>query len=407
LGKAPRKRLTVIRIALGNIMYRKNRFLFLAGVIAVLSFALIGASLWCAGLSGGVENLSLRLGADALLVPSGYEHTAEGALLRGESGSFFFDAEIADRLMQADGISIDMASPQLFIASFDSPHCSAEVQLIGYVPETDFVVSPWLSKTLPDGPADGEIVAGASIVGKKGDVLRFFSRDYRIAAKLEKTGTGYDTSVFVNMNAAQTALEDYRALGGEVPVSGKAVSSVIVKLKDGADQNAFARNIRDTFRNYGVGVVLTQSMLRSISGNLKVLVGGISILSVLLWLTCALTLTMMFLAILNERGREFGIYRALGAVRQKLSAIVLAEALLTGAAGSVTGGGLICLLYFSFIPLIKSSTDMPYLPPNGVMTALWIGGGFLTALLTVGFASLWAVYKSASIAAETVGTGGD
>jgi hypothetical protein len=70
-------------------------------------------------------------------------------------------ADVANRIAQTDGI--DRATQQLFISTFDSEHCAALVQIIGYDPETDFVVAPWLkgSKvTEPQYDCAAELVNG-------------------------------------------------------------------------------------------------------------------------------------------------------------------------------------------------------------------------------------------------------
>jgi putative ABC transport system permease protein len=396
-----KKALSVFAISLQNIKRRPFRSLCLAGVAALLAFVLTGGSLLASSLVNGARSMAARLGADALLVPAGYEQEVAGALLRGEPGSFYLDADVAERLLHAEGI--EQASPQLFIASFDSPHCSAEVQMIGYDPKTDFVISPWLSRTLPGGPGENEIIIGSSITGRTGDDMLFFSRKYRVTGRLERTGTGFDTSVFVNMDTARRALADYVSLGGgNVPEGEGAVSSIAVRIRRGLDPNTFSRNIRYGFRSENVGVVLTQTMLSSISGSLKVLVGIIAVLVVFLWLLALGSLALLFSVTLNERKREFGVYRALGATRRTLARLVLAESALVSLAGALAGVALLSLVYFSFSPLIGISVAMPYLQPTGGTIALLLAGGLLAAFATGPLASLRGAARIGSLAAAAI-----
>jgi putative ABC transport system permease protein len=395
------KTLSVFGISLANVRHRRYRSLCLAGVAALLSFVLTSGSILAASLVNGARSTAARLGADALLVPAGYEREAEGALLRGEPGSFYLDGDLARRLAAAGGI--EQASPQLFIASFDSPHCSAEVQMIGYDPETDFVISPWLSRTLPGGPGKNETVIGSGILGKTGDTLLFFSREYTVAGRLEKTGTGFDTSVFVNMDTARTALEDYAALGGKnVPPGSGTVSSIAVRLKSGTNPDTFSRNIRYDFRGENVGVILTQAMLSSISGSLKALLGIIAVLAVFLWVLAAGVLSLIFAVSLNERRREFGIYRVLGASRRALASIILCESALVSFSGALAGTALVCLIYFSFSPLIDMTVTMPWLRPGRGTAALLLVGGFLVSSVTGPFASLGSAARIGRPAAAAI-----
>ncbi|MDR2616025.1 MAG: ABC transporter permease [Oscillospiraceae bacterium] len=317
------RRLTPLRLSLANASRRPYRAVGIAALVAALTFALVGGSLLALGMRSGVTSLRGRLGADALLVPGGYEADAEGALLRGEPSAFWFEASLASRL--ADNPDIERSTPQLFIASFDSEHCDAAVQFIGYEPETDFLIAPWLTESVPGGPGDGEIVVGARVRGKTGGTLKFFGRDYLVAGRLEETGMGFDTSVFVNMKTARDALIDYVALGGKGGPEGEAgaVSSLAVDIKPGVSPSDFSRGVRYEFRTENVGVVLTQAVLGSVSGGLSSLFIFIAAVVALLWAMTVVVLAILFSVSVNERRREFGIYRALGATRGALSRLVI------------------------------------------------------------------------------------
>jgi putative ABC transport system permease protein len=375
-------------MALTNILRHPARSLCLAGVVAILAFVLTGGSLLASSLSNGTRNMADRLGADALIVPAGYEYDMKGLLLRGEPSSFYLTGDLAKRLVQLDGI--EQASPQLFIATFSSEHCSFPVQMIGYDPQTDFVVTPWLLKSLSEGPTDGEVVVGANIQGNTGGTLTFFGRDYPVAGKLEATGTGFDTSVFVNLSTARVALDDYVALGGvmNIPEDADAVSSITIRIEQGYNRADFTRSVRAGFRDEGVGVVLTQQVISSVSGGLDVLLGIIAALIAFLWLLATGVLALLFTVTFNERKREFGVIRALGATRRKLALIVLTESALLSLSGALVGAAALSLAYFSFSPLIGISVEMPYLLPAAQTVALLLGTGILASSVTGSFAAL-------------------
>jgi putative ABC transport system permease protein len=344
--------------------------------------------------------MSDRLGADALIVPGGYEAKAQGALLRGEPSAFFFEGELAAKLLGSYGI--EKASPQLFIATLDSDHCAFPVQMIGYDPQTDFVVAPWLSQSVPGGPAKGEIIVGADIDGRKGETLQFFGERYLVAGKLERTGMGFDTTVFLSMEQARDALADYASLVGAFIPDG-AVSSISVDVSPDVDINDFSRRIRYGFRTEDVGVVLTQAMLGNISSKMDSLLAVIGAITSFLWAASIGVLAILFTAILGERKREFGIYRALGASRKKLSALVLVEASLVSLAGAIIGAALLSLFYFSLNALIGLSIDMPYLAPTSPATIIWLLGGAMAASFLAGpAASLFAAARIGKMATDAI-----
>jgi putative ABC transport system permease protein len=388
-------------ISLRNIAYRKFRAVCLVGTVIFLSFVLIAGSLLTVCLKNGIGSISARLGADALFVPYGYEQYAEGALLRGEPSSFYFDGDTARQLLILPDIS--EATPQLFIASFDSPHCSVKVQMIGYDAQTDFLLAPWLNDEVPGGPGDSEVIVGSKINGNIGDKLTFFSHEYIVVGKLKDTGMGFDTSAFINLDMAQIALKEYARLGGEnVPDGDDVISSIAINVAPGIDLPEFAKNIRLGYRDLRVSVIETQTMISGMSANLDALISVIGLLSVLLWVLAAGVLALIFTLSINERRREFGIYRALGASKTKLAAIILSEAAVTGAIGAAIGLALVSFVYFLFEPLLSISIDLPYLRPSGGTIAGLLVGGFVLSLATGQAAAAFSALRIGKIATAAI-----
>jgi len=321
----------------------------------------------------------------------------EGALLRGEPSAFYFDGTSAETLLHAEGIA--QSTKQLFIASFNSEHCSSEVQMIGYDADSDFLIAPWLDSAVPGGPGENEIIIGSSIRGKAGDTLKFFAHEYIVVGKLTETGMGFDTSVFINLDMAQTALAEYKSLGGTgVPDGEGAVSSIAVKVASGTDIDAFAKNIRLNYRSERAAVVLPKTMIKDMSRNLGTLTTVITVLAAAIWILSVAVLTLIFILSLNERRREFGIFRAIGASKTKLSSIRIAESLIVSAIGAAIGLLLLCLTYFSFERLLSLSLDMPYLRPGSrTLTAILIGG-FGVSLAAGPAASLTSALRTSNLA---------
>ncbi|MDR3258639.1 MAG: ABC transporter permease [Fusobacteriaceae bacterium] len=396
-----KNKFSLLNISLKNIGYRKFRTACLVGIIGFLSFVLIGGSLLSVCMKNGISSISARLGADAMFVPIGYEQSAEGALLRGEPSAFYFDGETAKELLSIPDIK--QATPQLFIASFDSPHCSAQIQMIGYDADTDFLIAPWLNGEVPGGPGMNEVVVGSKINGKVGDELMFFSRKYIVVGKLAPTGMGFDTSAFVNMDMSHIALQEYVKLGGKgVPEGDGIISSIAVNVNSGVDLDKFAKNVRLNYRDLRVSVLLPQVMISGMVSNLNALLKVISILAVFFWVLTAVVLALIFVLSLNERKREFGIFRALGSSKAKLAAIILTESTVISTIGAIIGLGLVSLVYFSFEPLISQSIDLPYLRPSNSTFAVLFIGGFLLSLVTGPIASLYSALRISKIATATI-----
>jgi putative ABC transport system permease protein len=314
-----------------------------------------------------MDNLSARLGADILAVPYGYEADMQNALLRGEPSTFYFDESFAEKIAGVDGVAT--ASPQLYIATLNADCCAWPIQIIGFDESTDFVVKPWLSKTFGDKLAEGEIVVGSNINAKPGKKLRFFGKNYTVAAKLDKTGMGFDTSIFMDLESARAAAKD-EARARQKPVSAKErqISSVAAKIDDGYDVKTVANNILQSYAIEGVDVVASKSIIADVAGSLRGLSVYIYVLSGALWALAIGVLLLVFSVTLNARKREFSIYRVLGAAKSTLVKIVIAEAAATGLLGTLAGMALAAAAFFPFQGYIRSVISLPFLlPPVGTI----------------------------------------
>jgi putative ABC transport system permease protein len=192
-----------------------------------------------------------------------------------------------------------------------------------------------------------------------------------------------------------------------VPNEAGAVSSIAVLIEQGYDRADFARNVRGGFRDEGISVILTQQMISSVTSGLDVLLGIIAVLIGLLWMLATGVLALLFSVALNERRREFGVLRALGATRGKLARIVLVESLLVSVAGAGAGAAVLSLVYLSFSPLIGISLEMPYLQPSLQAIALLVAAGILVASLTGPLAALASALRIGHQATAAILKAGD
>lgn len=368
--------LTTVNLAWISLLQRQYRSACLAALIAAVTFVVTGGSLFGFSLINGVSNTESRLGADLMIVPVGAERDYEGALLQGKPGTFYLDGETAEELLHADGI--EKASPQLYIATFDSSHCAFPVQIIGFDPKTDFVIAPWLENEVPGGPGYGEIVVGFNVRAQVGESLLLFGDEYRTVGRLDKTGMGFDNSVFLNLETAKKIVADYRTFeeAAVFPDNEGAVSVVVADVGRGLDPEAFAKDLRERFRGKSITVILPQAIIGGLTKNLRLTIGIMSILLTALWLLAAVVLAIVFAVTMNERKKEFGVIRALGATRRKLAGIVLAESAIVGLAGAALGVGLLCLIIFPFNALIESKLQSGYLLPGAAVAGAILAAGF-------------------------------
>ena len=224
------KKLTVIELAKLNLKRKLFRTAALMVLTAVLAFSLFCGSFLVKSLDGGMQSLSNRLGADIIVVPQGYDSKIEGALLRGEPNSFYFKAEAVERLKKIEGI--ELASPQLFIATLSAGCCSFPLQVIGIDFDSDFNIKPWLQKQIKLPLSDNQIVVGSNIVGNMHSQVKFFNQPFVIAGRLAKTGMGFDNSVFMTIENAKRLAKAYeRIMQHPVAQEEDLISSVMVRIR--------------------------------------------------------------------------------------------------------------------------------------------------------------------------------
>jgi putative ABC transport system permease protein len=356
------KPLTIYYIARSNLKRKLFRSASLALLVALFACTLFGGTMLTNSLKNGMDHLSKRLGADILAVPYGYEADLQSALLRGEPSTFYFDAGFTEKLAGVEGVAA--ASPQLYISTLRADCCAYPIQLIGFEETTDFVIQPWMSGVLKKPLANGEIVVGNSINARPGTKLKFFGNIYAVAARLDKTGMGFDTSIFMNFAAArEAAAASEHAQARPEAVDNSLISSVTIKIKDGYDGKAVANNILQAYAIEGVHVVVAKNMISDISGNLRGLSGYLYALAGVLWILAIGALILVFTATLSARRREFSIYRVLGAPKTKLMRLIFCEAALASLWGTVAGMGLAALIFFPFSSYIRSMLGLPFIQP--------------------------------------------
>jgi putative ABC transport system permease protein len=384
--------LTTPRIAAANLKRVFFRTACLSLFVALLSFTLFGGSLLLRSLENGVGNLSQRLGADILAVPAGYEAEMQSALLRGEPSAFYFPAGVADKIAGVRGVGC--VSPQIYIATLNSGCCAYPLQLIGFDPETDFIIQPWISNSLNHPLADGEIVVGGSINALPGQKIKFYNRLFPVAARLDKTGMGFDTSVFMNLaTAKQLTRESARLQGHPLAESEDIISSVAVKIDSGYEAKAVANAILQAYAKENIHVVVAKNMISAIAGSLRGLSASLYLAAGLLWIFAAAALAIVFSVTLSSRAREFSIYRVLGAPRSKLVRLILWESSLTSLFGALAGIAAAALLFFPFSAYIKFLVGLPYLGPSLGATAAAAALTFLMSFIVGPLASAYGMIK--------------
>lgn len=382
------KTITVKSLALSNIKKKPYRTAALTVLVALASGVLFGTLLLTASIRGGLSGIKNRIGADLMIVPEGYEAQAESVLLSGEPVYFYMDKSIEETVRGIQGVAA--VSSQFYLTSLSESCCDFPIQIIGFDPETDFIVKSWARKKVKETGIDGGefILAGSNISTEK-DTVRFFEHAHKVSARLAKSGTGMDNVIYADISSLQNIFDDAKEKGFGFISDGdtKSKTSVIfVKLAEGVKPDGVAARIKGAVS--GIQVIqsdkFVSGLMDSVSSFLIFLYAG----SIIVVLITVLTLSIVFNLSINERLREFSILRVIGADFKKLRSIVFAEAGFIGSLGAVLGIFLSALILIPFNILISEKLNMPF---------VLSGAGQLVLFAVLSFAVLLAACLIASI----------
>ncbi|MDO5733702.1 MAG: ABC transporter permease [Eubacteriales bacterium] len=373
--------LSTRRLAKGNISRKPLRSFGLIFLVACLSALLFFGTHLNQSLARGLNSLSERLGADVMVVPAGYKANLESILLKGEPSTFYLPAEIMEEL--ADFPGIQAASPQLYVATLSASCCSYPVQIIGIDPASDFLIEPWLADSLKHELPDGEAMVGGNIIGEAGDEVHFFDQSLRIAGRLEKTGMGFDSTVFVTMDTALKLARASERMGANPAAAGAQISCVMIKVKPGIDSAKLASLITEKLSDQGVFAMFGKRIINSVGANLALLSRYINVTMLALWLVSFLVLALAFSTMINERKREMAVLRVLGAEQRKIRNIFLYESTSLCLYGGLIGLLLGLVLSLAVAPQLSKSLSIPF-RSLGLVENLALAGLTILLVLVIG-----------------------
>lgn len=381
-------------LSIRNLARRPARSAGLIVLAVLLSFTVFVGTLVVRSLRTGLSSLNDRLGADIMVVP--YEATTrssfENILLQGSMGYFYMDSSYLDKIAKMEGVG--KISTQFYLVSTSSGCCSVPVQIIGFDPETDFTISPWVKKSYGRTLNDLDIVVGNDLNAFVGDTLRFYGVDVHVAAKLEKTGTGLDTAVYTNKNTIQTLIRaslDKKLNHFQNIDPDKVISCILLNVADGYTPEEVTNEINIHVRK--VEAVQTKNMISDVSGSLTGVSDVIGILAAAVWVLALGIMIAVFMLSVGERKREFAVLRAMGASRKKVSRIVMVEGMTVSVLGSLAGAITGAVLVLSFSSLIESQLGLPFLVPSFGQILLTAVVSILVSMLAGSLSSIVASYK--------------
>jgi putative ABC transport system permease protein len=385
--------MSAFQLALKNISGNAFR----NGVVSLCALLLAAFALFTTLVMRGAESslrLTIdRLGADIVVVPEGSEAKIESALLMGIPARFWMPEENLNKLAAIQGVEV--ASPQLYLATLTSAKCCSvsDMFMIAYDPTSDFTVQPWLKGDLGNGLRLGEVVGGSYISPTEGEQnIKLYGYLVTLKENLEPTGTGLDQTLFLTFDTAyDIASKSQSQAESMLAIPPDSISAALIKVKPGSDPHNVAIQIMQKVP--GVTPIESSNLFQTYRKQMTGLLKSILVILSVTWGLSVVLIGLVFSMAANERRKELGVLRALGATRRFVFQSLLAEASLLALFGGATGLAGAGLAIFLFRKLIMISLDIPFLLPSPVSLLAQIGAGLLLALFSVNLAAMFPAFK--------------
>lgn len=347
-----------------GISGRAYRSCLIAGCILVLAAFLMSATLLSKSIGHSLQVGTERLGADIVVVPADKAMETRRALLLGKTVSgAWMPADNVDRIARVEGVT--KVSPQLYLGTLSGVACCTawEMFMIAFDPQTDFTIIPWLRKKSdkPLGPRD--VIGGDWVfVPEKTGKILLYGVKVDLAAKLEPTGMGMDQTMFITFDTArEIAKESITTAARPLKIPEGQISAVQVKVRAAAAIDEVAQRImRAAPGTYAItSLELTRAVHRQTKGLFRMLFLGLILVWVLAVVLCGLVFSLM----VNERRREIGLLRAIGANRNFIFRLFLTESVALGLGGGIIGVVFATVFVRLFRMYLMISAEVPLLIP--------------------------------------------
>jgi putative ABC transport system permease protein len=378
-------------------------------------FAFIAANIFSgqfliAGASGGLNRSVSRMGADHLVVPSQYMVFLRGAgsnttmaIVLAEPSNFRIKANITEKIGKIQGVSL--MSPQLYVSTLNLPRLSSEpLDIYGIDPETDFTIQPWLQKPLNTPLRTGEVIVGYAVKGDVSTQISVGSQTYRIAGKLDPTQSSIDRTIFLRMEDAYTLA----AIKGIVPstfprIFPGDINALLIQDSPGEDLSSVAIRIRRLFSSSPeykyVSVIGRHFTLDPLAEDIQAIPALLNLISAFVIIIALPLIAVIAAMVTHERQREIGLLMAMGAKRNAVFFLVIAESLVLAAIGGIVGVG-VCLFAFFLMNargVLNGALQVSFRMPSGMEIGYMAGLAVLVIITLGSISSLWPAYRSSKM----------
>lgn len=325
---------SILIIAWKTVSRKMFRNIVLAIAVALLVSLLVFALLFNRAVQDDIDAASRKLGADLVMVPAEAMSSAEEFILESKKKGFYMDKKVYDEVKNMP--EVKAVTYQIYLETLESGCCSiVEGQVVAYDPKTDFVITPWFKKP-PPPLKEGDVYIGSYVYEYLGLIktMALFGKEVHVVKELEETGTGLDHGIFMRVDDLDKITS--KATGSKYKPGD--ISIIFIKLKEGVNLQEFINKL--TYQFPTIGMMTRGSIGADVRTTLKDITRVFSITILISSALAILLAWSTFTALANERRREVGILRAIGAHKSHIMKMFLSEATIISLLGGLIGIGI-------------------------------------------------------------------
>lgn len=378
--------MNLLSLAVKNLLRRKGRTLLTVagvGIAVAILFSLLSFS---AGYERELDHEMESFGFHLLAVPKGCPYEATTLILHGGVIPKYLTDDDLARVRTTDGVTI--ASPML-LHQFNrdsTPHIVYGIDPAEMVP------------LKPEWKVNGRfftrdevhvMVVGSMLAEKEGlavgDVLSFgpAQEPYTIIGVLDPTGTADDNFHFLPLADAQSAFK-----------KEGLITAIAVRTDDVRNIARISGDLEKIPDIQVVTMAQVTGTIMNLVGSARALLFSVIVIAIVI---SAAGITNTLLMSVNERTREIGMMKAIGASGYHIGILLIAETLLI----TITGGVLGILVALAGSGIIETFVRglVPYAPSGSFVSfdPSLIGGCLLFSIGLGLLCGLYPAWKSARL----------